>query len=208
MTKQQTIDSFNDIHFTNMTTQILQSIKSIVSLNENEEEAFTKILEIKQFKKKAFLLQQGQICNKVSFINTGCMRLFYEVEGVENTVQFFFAERWYTDYESFLTGQPTIENLQALENCEVIQFKKSDLYNLYITHPVFERVGRILAENAFLSLSQLNKMLTNEEPQQRYLSLLSQRPEVVKNIPQHYIASYLGIKPESLSRIRKRIQNK
>jgi CRP/FNR family transcriptional regulator, anaerobic regulatory protein len=206
MTKQQTIDSFNDIHFTNMTTQILQSIKSIVSLNENEEEAFTKILEIKQFKKKAFLLQQGQICNKVSFINTGCMRLFYEVEGVENTVQFFFADRWYTDYESFLTGNPTIENLQALEDCEVIQFKKSDLYNLYITHPVFERVGRILAENAFLSLSKLNKMLTNEEPQQRYLSLLSQRPEVVKNISQHYIASYLGIKPESLSRIRKRIQ--
>jgi CRP/FNR family transcriptional regulator, anaerobic regulatory protein len=189
-----------------MITQILQSINSIVQLNENQEEAFTKILEIKQFKKKSLLLQQGQVCSKISFINTGSMRLFYEVEGLENTVQFFFAGRWYTDYESFLTGQPTIENLQALENCEVIQFKKSDLYDLYITHPVFERVGRILAENAFLSLSQLNKMLTNEEPQQRYLSLLSQRPEVVKNIPQHYIASYLGIKPESLSRIRKRIQ--
>ena len=190
-----------------MLHQILQSIKSIVSLNENEEEAFTKILEIKYFKKKAFLLHQGQICNKISFINSGCMRLFYEVEGVENTVQFFFADRWYTDYDSFLTGNPTIENLQALENCEIIQFTKSDLYSLYNTHPVFERVGRILAENAFLSLSKLNKMLTNEEPQQRYLNLLSQRPEVVKNIPQHYIASYLGIKPESLSRIRKRIQS-
>jgi CRP/FNR family transcriptional regulator, anaerobic regulatory protein len=190
-----------------MTEQILQSIKSIVSLNESDQEAFTKILTIKQFKKKEMLLQQGQVCNNISFINSGCMRLFYDVEGVENTVQFFFADRWYTDYESFLTGKPTIENLQALENCEVIQFKKTDLYQLYTTHPVFERVGRILAENAFLSLSKLNKMLTNEEPQQRYLSLLSQRPEVVKNIPQHYIASYLGIKPESLSRIRKRIQN-
>ena len=155
-----------------MTNQILQSIKSIVSLNENEEEAFTKILEVKEFKKKAFLLQQGQICNKISFINSGCLRLFYEVEGVENTVQFFFAGRWHTDYDSFLTGQPTIENLQALENCEIVQFKKSDLYDLYNTHPVFERVGRILAENAFLSLSKLNKMLTNEEPQQRYLSLM------------------------------------
>lgn len=190
-----------------MPQQILQSIKSIVSLNESEEEAFVKILEIKQLKKKEVLLQQGQICNKISFINSGCMRLFYEIEGVENTVQFFFADRWYTDYESFLTGQSTIENLQALENSEVVQFKKTDLYQLYTTHPVFERVGRILAENAFLSLSKLNKMLTNEEPQQRYLSLLSQRPEVVMNIPQHYIASYLGIKPESLSRIRKRIQN-
>ena len=190
-----------------MTNQILQSIKSIVSLNEKEEQVFCSILKLKKFKKKEFLLQQGQICQEISFINSGSMRLFYEVEGVENTVQFFFADRWYTDYDSFLTGNPTIENLQALENCEIIQFKKSDLYKIYESYPVFERVGRILAENAFLSLSKLNKMLTNEEPQQRYLSLLSQRPEVVKNIPQHYIASYLGIKPESLSRIRKRIQN-
>ena len=68
-----------------------------------------------------------------------------------------------------------------------------------------EKVGRVMAENAFLSLSRLNQMLTNEEPQQRYLNLLKQRPEVVERIPQHYIASYLGVKPESLSRIRKRI---
>jgi CRP/FNR family transcriptional regulator, anaerobic regulatory protein len=131
------------------------------------------------------------------------------VEGVENTVQFFFANSWYTDYASFLTGQPTIENMQALEACEVVQFRKADLYKLYDIYPVFDRVGRVMAENAFLSLSKLNKMLTNEEPEQRYLNLLQQRPELVERIPQHYIASYLGIKPESLSRIRKRIfQNK
>jgi CRP-like cAMP-binding protein len=62
-----------------------------------------------------------------------------------------------------------------------------------------------MAENAFLSVHHLNRMLTNDEPQQRYLNLLKQRPEVVERIPQHYIASYLGIQPESLSRIRKRI---
>jgi CRP/FNR family transcriptional regulator, anaerobic regulatory protein len=192
-----------------MTNQIIQSIKSIVPLNKVEEEAFTKILAIKQFKKKDFLLQEGQICNKVSFINSGCMRLFYTVEGVENTIQFFFSNSFYTDYTSFLTGQPTIENMQALEASEVVQFRKTDLYKLYDIYPIFDRVGRVMAENAFLSLSKLNKMLTNEEPEQRYLSLLEQRPELVERIPQHYIASYLGIKPESLSRIRKRIfQNK
>jgi CRP/FNR family transcriptional regulator, anaerobic regulatory protein len=188
-----------------MTTQILQSIKSIVSLNKVEEESFVNILEVKQFKKKDFLLLEGQVCDKIIFINSGCVRLFYTVDGMENTFQFFFAERWYTDFSSFLTGQPTIENMQALEPCEVIQFKKKDLYQLYSTYPVFDRVGRILAENAFLSVSKLNQMLTNEEPEQRYLNLLSQRPEIVQRIPQHYIASYLGIKPESLSRIRKRI---
>jgi CRP/FNR family transcriptional regulator, anaerobic regulatory protein len=188
-----------------MTSQIIKSIKSLVPLNAIEEQAFLEILEVKQFTKKEFLLKEGQVCNKVSFINSGCMRLFYNVEGLENTVQFFFADSWYTDYASFLTTQPTAENLQALENCEVVQFKKEDLYNLFNHYPIFDRVGRVMAENAFLSLSRLNQMLTNEEPEERYLNLFKTRPEIVERIPQHYIASYLGIKPESLSRIRKRI---
>ena len=188
-----------------MPTQIIQSIKSLVPLNGEEEEAFFKILEVKKFNKKEFLLQEGQVCNKVSFVNNGCMRLFYNVEGVENTVQFFFGNSWYTDYTSFLTGKPTIENMQALENCEVVQFKRENLYRLYELYPIFDRVGRVFAESAFLSLSRLNQMLTNETPEQRYLNLLKQRPEIVQQIPQHYIASYLGVKPESLSRIRKRI---
>jgi CRP/FNR family transcriptional regulator, anaerobic regulatory protein len=92
-----------------------------------------------------------------------------------------------------------------LEACEVVQFSKEDIYKLYDRYPIFDRVGRVMAENAFLSLSSLNKMLTNEEPEERYLNLLKKRPELIEKIPQHYIASYLGIKPESLSRIRKRI---
>jgi CRP/FNR family transcriptional regulator, anaerobic regulatory protein len=191
-----------------MTSQILQSIKSIVSLNKTEEDAFLAILEVKQFKKKEFLLQEGQICNKISFINSGCMRVFYNVDGIENTIQFFFGDSWYTDYTSFLTGQPTVENMQALEPCEVVQFSKNNIYKLYDSYPVFDRVGRVMAENAFRSISQLNKMLTNEEPEERYLNLLKQRPELVEKIPQHYIASYLGLQPQSLSRIRKRIFQK
>jgi CRP/FNR family transcriptional regulator, anaerobic regulatory protein len=188
-----------------MTSQILQSIKSLVPLNTIEEEAFLQILETTRFNKKEFLLQEGQICNKISFINSGCMRLFYNVEGVENTVQFFFGDSWYTDYASFLTARPTIENMQALQTCDVVQFKKENLYQLFDAFPIFDRVGRVMAENAYLSLSQLNQMLTNEEPELRYQNLLKQRPELVQQIPQHYIASYLGIKPETLSRIRKRI---
>ena len=188
-----------------MASQIIENIKSIVTLNDDEEKAFANILTTKEFKKKAFLLQEGKICSNVSFVNNGCMRLFYNVDGVENTVQFFFGDSWYTDYASFLTGKPSIENMQALEPCEVVQFKKDDLYKLFNQFPVFEKVGRVMAENAFLSLSRLNQMLTNEEPQQRYLTLIKQRPDVVQRIPQHYIASYLGVQPESLSRIRKRI---
>jgi CRP/FNR family transcriptional regulator, anaerobic regulatory protein len=188
-----------------MPIQIIQSIKSFVPLTKEEEDAFKEVIEVKQFNKKEFLLKEGQVCNKISFINSGCMRVFYDVEGIENTIQFFFADSWYTDYGSFLTGEPALENMQALEYTEVVQIKKNDLYELYNIYPVFDRVGRVMAENAFLSLSKLNKMLTNDEPEQRYLNLFKQRPEIVERIPQHYIASYLGIKPESLSRIRKRI---
>jgi CRP/FNR family transcriptional regulator, anaerobic regulatory protein len=188
-----------------MTTKILQVIKSIVPLTHEEEQAFLDILEVKFLDKKEFLLKQGDVCNKITFINSGCLRAFYNIDGVENTVQFFFGDSWYTDYASFLTGNPAVENMQALEPTEVVQFKKVDLYKYYEKYPVFERVGRQMAENAFLSISKLNQMLTNEEPEERYLNLLKQRPEVVESIPQHYIASYLGIQPESLSRIRKRI---
>jgi CRP/FNR family transcriptional regulator, anaerobic regulatory protein len=188
-----------------MYDKIINSIKSIVTLNEDEENAFIQILEFKSLKKKEHLMQEGQICNKITFINSGCLRLFYNIEGVENTIQFFFGDSWYTDYASFLTGQPTIENMQALDNSEVVQVKKNDLYKLYESMPIFERVGRIFAENAYLSVSQLNQMKTNEEPEIRYLNLLKTRPELAQKIPQHYIASYLGIKPETLSRIRKRI---
>jgi CRP/FNR family transcriptional regulator, anaerobic regulatory protein len=188
-----------------MKTQILASIKTIVKLEPAEEKAFLNICEIKKYKKKEFLLTEGKVCNKISFINKGCMRLFYSVEGHENTVQFFFSDAWYTDYSSFLTDQPSMENMQALQDCEVIEFRKDDLNELCNEYPIFDRVARIMAENAFLSLSKLNKMLTNEDPELRYLNLLKKRPELMEQIPQHYIASYLGIKPESLSRIRKRI---
>jgi CRP/FNR family transcriptional regulator, anaerobic regulatory protein len=186
---------------------ILNSIKSFVPLNPEEEAAFTSILRVKKLKKKEFLLQEGQVCNKIFFLNSGCIRLFYNIDGTENTRQFFFEKSWYTAYASFLTGQPAVENVQALEDSEVVFFSKEDIYKLYDIHPVFDKFGRLMAERAYLAVSNLNKMLANEEPEERYLNLLKQRPKLAEKIPQHYIASYLGIQPETLSRIRKRISN-
>jgi CRP/FNR family transcriptional regulator, anaerobic regulatory protein len=191
-----------------MIRQIIDNIKTFVALSINDEEEFTKILEIKKYAKKEFILAEGQVCDKIFFINSGCARDFFNINGEEKTLQFFFSDNWFTDYDSFLRGQPTLESLQAIEPCEVVHFKKSDLYKLYITNPVFERVGRVMAENAFIRLHSLTTMRTNQDPEERYLNLLNQRPEVVEKIPQHYIASYLGLQPQSLSRIRKRIFDK
>jgi CRP/FNR family transcriptional regulator, anaerobic regulatory protein len=191
-----------------MPTQIINNIKSFVALSQNDEEAFLRILVVKKYAKKDFILEEGEICDKIFFINSGSARDFFNIDGEEKIVEFFFENRWFTDYNSFLTGQPTIENLQAIEACEVVHFKKTDLYNLYETHSVFEKVGRVMAENAFMNLMNVSSMRTNQDPEERYLNLLKQRPELFERIPQHFLASYLGIQPQSLSRIRKRIFDK
>ena len=188
-----------------MPLQIIDNIKSFVALSQNDEEAFLRIIEVKKYTKKEFILEEGQVCDKIFFINKGSARDFFNIEGEEKIVEFFFENRWFTDYNSFLTGQPTIENLQAIEPCEVVHFKKIDLENLYITNPVFEKVGRVMAENAFMNLMKLTSMRTNQDPEEHYLNLLKERPELFERIPQHYLASYLGLQPQSLSRIRKRI---
>jgi CRP/FNR family transcriptional regulator, anaerobic regulatory protein len=186
-------------------TLIEKNIRNFISLNKDEEIKFLNRLTIKKLKRKELLLREGEVCRHAYFINTGCIRYFYTIEGEQHTMQFFFENGWYTDYESFLSGSPSRQNIEALEKCELLMLSREDLNQLYVEVPKFERFGRLVAENAFLGLHKRNIMLSNFKPEERYLQLLQERPKVMERIPQHYIASYLGIKPESLSRIRKRI---
>ncbi|MBO0937118.1 Crp/Fnr family transcriptional regulator [Fibrella sp. HMF5335] len=188
-----------------MTDRLLQQLNTIASLTETEEQAFVAITTTRRLRKKEWLMRQGDICRMVTFIYSGSLRLFHTVDGEEKTIQFFFENALYTDYLSFLTGQPTLENVQALEDCALVQFSRTDLEQLYQQHPVFERIGRISAERAFLSLSARNTLLTNQSPEVRYQQLIRARPDLFQRVPQYHIASFLGIKPESLSRIRKRM---
>jgi CRP/FNR family transcriptional regulator, anaerobic regulatory protein len=191
-----------------MYEQIIKQILQIVDLNNEEIDCIIDKLQVKKLKKKEFLLQEGTICKHAYFINRGCLRYFYLVDGIENTGQFFFENTWYTDYDSFLLSKPSRQNIQALEDSEILCLSKSDLLEVYEAIPKFEKFGRIMAENAFIKLKSKNEMILNQSAEERYLKLLKERPKVVERIPQHYIASYLGIKPPSLSRIRKSIANK
>lgn len=188
-----------------MYDQILNRISQFISLNKSEQDTFVSKLILKQYMKKELVLQEGQICKYAYFINEGCLRYYYNVEGKENTAQFFFENGWYTDYDSFLTGKSTQQNIETLEKTELLLLSSMDLQQLYIDIPKFERFGRLMAENAFLGIRQRSEMLENLTAEERYLALMKDRPKVFERIPQHYIASYLGIKPPSLSRIRKRM---
>lgn len=191
-----------------MKEAVLKALKQFVSINEIEGDAFVNILREKKLKRKEQLIRQGDVCDFAVFIFSGCLRYYYIQNGEECTGQFFFENGWYSDYQSYLSGQPSIQNIEALENCVLYSFSRKDLEKLFIDFPVFERFGRLMAERAVVGLSKKNEILSIYTHEERYLNLIAERPKVVERVALKYIASYLGMKPESLSRIRKRLLNK
>lgn len=188
--------------------KIRKNLLRYVSLGEPELESFCRLLSYKKLARGAHLYTEGQTCRAVAFIAQGSLRYYYLTDGSEQTGQFFFENGWYTDYLSFLSGKPSEQYIQAMEATELYLMSKTDLYALYDEFPRLERFGRIMAENAYLG-SRINhhKMLTMS-PEERYLKLVQERPLVMERVPLKYVASYLGIQPESLSRIRKRLYDK
>lgn len=185
--------------------EILHAIQHLIKPSNEELRAFTDIVLARSYKKKELILQEGQICKNVYFIRKGLIRYYQVKEGTEVTGQFFSENNWYTDLESFLTHRPSRLSIEALENSELLLLPKQQMEELYVKHPVFERLGRILAEQAFLGLKNRHSAYILRSPQERYTSFVKNCPHLVQRVPQHYIASYLGIQPQSLSRIRKRI---
>lgn len=181
------------------------SLAKYVALSEPEFNVLTSKLSFRSLRRKEFFCQEGQVCKSVAFIAKGCLRYFYTADGEEQTGQFFFENGWYTDYESFLTEQPSHQNIQALEPTDLLLLPRTALYELYDKMPQFERFGRLMAENAYLGSRKNNAAYLTLSPEGRYLRLIEERPKVIERVSLKYIASYLGIKPESLSRIRKRL---
>ncbi|AEI51662.1 Crp/Fnr family transcriptional regulator [Runella slithyformis] len=188
-----------------MYDSVRTDIQRYIVLSEAELDFFCSKLILKQLKRREYVFREGQVCTSVVFIRKGCLRYFYLTDGEEQTGQFFFENAWYTDYESFLSEKPTQQFIQALEPTEVFLLPKTALYQLYENNPKFERFGRVMAENAYLGSRKNNVSYLTLSPEERYLKLVEERPKLIERVSLKYIASYLGIQPESLSRIRKRI---
>lgn len=173
-------------------------------LTEADFAELRELMQPRQLAKKELLLREGDVCHSVAYIEQGGLRYFYTVDGEERTGQFFFEGEWYTDYDSFLDQQPSTQTIQALEPSRVWLLAHHDLYRLYDERPVFERFGRLMAEQAYRGSKARGAALLNQTPTERYERLVRTRPQLVQRVSQRLLASYLGIKPESLSRIRGR----
>lgn len=182
---------------------ILKNISRFISLTPDEEKYFTSLLKLKKLKKKQSLLQEGDISRYQYFVNKGCIRTYsIDEKGQEHIIQFAIEDWWIGDFYSFLTQTPARYNLDALEDSELLCLDKNSLEDLYIKVPKFERFFRHLLQNAFIaSQSRINDMISLSADD-RYCNFMIQYPLMEKRLPQKQIASYLGIKPESLSRLR------
>ncbi len=188
-----------------MFDRLKTSLDRLLPLSREEFISFATLLTTRRLAKHESLLQAGEVCTHIAFINQGCLRYYYLKDGNEFNGQFFFEGSWVGDYQSFLTGQASVQYIDALEDTELLVIRRDDLQALYAENPQFERFGRLLAENVVIGSQRRTASLLFDTPEERYLKLISERPKVVERIPLHHIASYLGIKPESLSRIRKRL---
>ncbi|MEP7256051.1 MAG: Crp/Fnr family transcriptional regulator [Ferruginibacter sp.] len=186
---------------------LLSNISRHISLTTEETAFFTSLLNSRSFETGTFLLREGDICRYETFITKGCLKTYYADEsGVEHIIDFLVEEWWADDLYSFFTGTASRSNIKAIEKTNVLQISKSDLELLYQKVPKFERFFRILFQNAYISQrDQINSILS-APAEERYMLFLKKKPYAEKRFSQKDIASYLGITPQFLSSLKKKIR--
>jgi CRP-like cAMP-binding protein len=188
------------------TSPILHNIAQIIDLDPREQASFTSLFRQKTVQRKEFLLRAGNVAGDTFFVNSGCLRVYRTDEnGKIHVAHFAVEEHWVSDMYSFLTGMPAIYSIDALEETEILCISKPDMEKLYDTVPKFERFFRIRHQRAFVSLLQRTMYSISKPAEEKYLEFKERYPGLELRIPQKEVASYLGITPEFLSMLRRRL---
>jgi CRP-like cAMP-binding protein len=177
-----------------------------VNLTEDEQEICKSLLVSKKLRKKQYLLQEGDVAKYSAFVEKGALRSYtIDDKGSEHIIQFAIEGWWISDIYSFLTGEPSTYNIEALEDCELLTLTKAAQEELVEKVPKFERYLRILIQGAYIALQRRMTGTLVHTAEEKYLSLTKAYPDIIQRVPQHMIASYLGVTPETLSRIRRQM---
>jgi len=152
------------------------------------------------------LLYEGDVADNLYFIHSGALRLWHNDDGKDITFQFFFEHQIVASYESFYLEQPSLFSIEAIEDTELLVLKKAKLEALLQKNPALMRVVMNQLSERFIAYTEYFLSRIKESPEKRYISLKESDPQLVTRVPDHYIASFLGITPVSLSRIKKRIK--
>lgn len=185
---------------------IRNSIEPIISLSEEEWKLLDNYISCKELKKNDYFLKAGEVCNSIALVCQGILIYSKELNNADEiTTDFGIEGDWVTDNYSRLNNSPSLLNIKALADSQILVIQQKDLSVLYDKIPKLEKFGRVLMEKAFVKITQLSIDLQILSAKERYLKLLNNNPEIFQRIPLYHIANYLGIAPKSLSRIRNSI---
>jgi len=179
-------------------------LNQYANFSDIELESIVSRFKNKLIKKNDYLLNQGDTCKDLVFVRRGCLRLYYLKDDIEVSVWFAFPQSSAIEIYSFISESPSNYFLQAIEDTDVFYLPKTELANLYNHHPKMQEMMRKFWEDVILNLIKRFTALQTDSAEKRYLELLK-KPDYLVTIPQKYLASFIGVTPTSLSRIRKQI---
>jgi CRP-like cAMP-binding protein len=186
---------------------LISNISRHVSLTAEESEFFTSLLRLRSLKSGELLLREGDVCKYQSFVIKGCLKTYYLDEmGLEHIIDFPIEEWWADDLYSFLTQTASKSNIKAIEDTDILQIGKADLELLYQKIPKFERFFRILFQNAYIAQKEQINQALSAPARERYLLFIQKKPYAEKRFTQKDIASYLGVTPQFLSTLKRKLR--
>ncbi|GHN01694.1 DNA-binding protein [Cytophagales bacterium WSM2-2] len=182
---------------------LLDHIHQYSPLSKTSQKNLSAALRKVELPKGSLLVTEGKVCQHVYFLEKGCLRGFYNLDGKEVTHWFAFENNFVTSFLSFITRKPAVENIQLIEDCTLWGITYEDLQHLYSKHSDMERLGRIMNERYYVMLEE--RFVSNhfKEARERYDNVMTNAPHILQRVPLGYIASYLAMTQETLSRIRK-----
>jgi CRP-like cAMP-binding protein len=183
---------------------VIDQLSNYLPLEKQEIEELENRAAERHIKRRQFILQEGDVCTRYTFVVEGCFRMYKVDEtGKEHNLQFAIENEWIGDIGSFHTEKPSELYIEAIENSVVVQINRPDLLHFYVNYPKFDRNFRVMIEDAFVDLQKRVLQNISSSAEERYLDFLENHPHLFNRISNVQIASYIGLTPEFLSKIRK-----
>lgn len=185
---------------------LISYFEKLLPLDEKEKSFLERVFRERKIRRRQYILQEGDVCKFNSFVVEGCFRMYFvDDNGKEHNLQFAVENWWIGDIGSFHSEMPSKLNIEAIENSVILQIKREDQLKLFVDFPKFNRIFRVFTENALVSFQKRVLQNISSTAEERYIDFIERYPNFFNRISNVHIASFLGITPEFLSTIRKRL---